>query len=72
MGRLFRGEDEVGLVLVQVEPFAEVVGVAPTDAAQAELHDYDDKRFAHYGETLRVSWTDEEESRRLKASEFGT
>lgn len=99
VGRLFRDEMEVGLVLVEVEPYAEQVAghlwwtrwdtsrdvlwlwtlvdgkfsdtVVPDDAADAELRDYDAGRFQHYGDSLRVMWTDDEESRRLRATEFG-
>lgn len=99
MGRLFRGDDEVGLVLVEVEPYAEQVGgrlwwtrwtptrdvvwtwtvvdgrfsdsLVPEDAADDELQAYDTGRFDHYGETLDARWTDEAESRLVRASRFG-
>lgn len=99
VGRLFRDEVEVGLALVEVEPYAEQVGgrlwwtrwdnsrdvlwlwtlvdgtfsdtLVPDDAAAAELQDYDAGSFEHYGESLRVLWTDREESRRLRSTEFG-
>ena len=99
VGRLFRDEEEVGLVLVEVEAYAEQVGgrlwwtrwgpsqdvlwlwtlvdgdfsdtLVPDDAAEGELSDYDAGRFEHAGEVLHVQWTDEQESRRLRASQFG-
>lgn len=98
VGRLFRGEDEVGFVLVEVEPYAEQVGghlwwtrwdksrdvlwvwtlvdgtfsdsLVPDDAADAELRDYYEGRLQLYGDSLRVVWADEEESRRLRSTEF--
>ncbi len=99
IGRLFRGPDEVGFVLVAVEPYAEQSGgrlwwrrwdrtrdllwlwtivdgqfsddLVPDDASEDELQEYDEGRFSHYGETLRVQWTDPDESKRLRASQFG-
>ena len=99
VGRLLRDGDEVGLVLVEVEPYAEQVGghlwwtrwgatrdllwlwtlvdgsfsdtLVPDDATEDELRDFDAGRFVQYGEVLGVRWTDEEESRRLRASQLG-
>ena len=99
VGRLFRDDAEVGLVLIEVEPYCEQVGgylwwrrwgqtrdvlwvwtvvdgnfsdsLVPDDASVDELRDYDAGRFGHYGETLRVVWTDHAESEHLRASQFG-
>lgn len=35
------------------------------------LQDHDSGRFEYYGEVLRVVWTDDAESQRLRASRFG-
>lgn len=99
VGRLFRGDEEVGLVLVQVQAYAEQVGgylwwrrwgptrdllwlwtvvngqfsdeLVPDDATEEELAAFDECRYRHYGETLRVRWTGPEESARLRSSVFG-
>ena len=99
VGRLFRGDDEAGLVLVRISANAEQVGGrlwwrrwGPTkdelwlsimvdgrfedswvqaDQIPDELAAYDAECFLHYGQRLRVEWTDAEESAQLRASHFG-
>lgn len=99
VGRLFRAEAEVGLVLLEVEPYARRLGgrlwwtrwaasrdvmwlwtlvegvfadtLVPDDEVDRELRAYEAGRFEHHGEWLRVLWTDEDESRDLRASQFG-
>lgn len=45
--------------------------VVPAENAERQLRDDAEGRFEHYGEYLRAQWTDGEESRRLRSSEFG-
>jgi hypothetical protein len=45
--------------------------LVPDDATEEELAAYDECRFRHYGETLRVRWTDAEESAHFRSSVFG-
>ncbi len=45
--------------------------LVPDDTAEDELRDYDEGRYSHQGETLRVQWTDLDESKRLNAAHFG-
>jgi len=40
------------------------------EASQEELLRYDEGRFDYYGESLRVVWTDPEESARLRQGHF--
>lgn len=98
MGRLFRSDAEVGVVLVCVEPVAEAAGghlwwtrwgastdvlwlwtmvegrfddaYVPRDATEEELRAFDEGRFLHFGQELRVEWLDAEESARVKAATF--
>lgn len=42
----------------------------PEEVVDKELAEYDVGRFAYYGEPLRVSWTDLEESKRLREAHF--
>lgn len=100
VGRLMRGDGEVGYVLVEVEPYSRQVSghlwwrqwgptrdvlwlwtivddhfsdhLVPDETSEDELRAYSAGRFEYLGERLRVLWTDTEESRRLRASQFGT
>lgn len=85
VGRLLRGDAEVGYLLVEVEPYSEQVNGhlwwrrwGPTrdvlwlDTSEDELLGYSTGQFEYYGERLRVLWTDTDESRRLRATQFGT
>ncbi|MDP9444461.1 MAG: hypothetical protein M3P83_09000 [Actinomycetota bacterium] len=44
----------------------------PADAIDDELADYDAGRFDYYAELLCVTWTDPDESERLREQHFGT
>lgn len=98
MGRLYRADVAVGVVLVRVEPVAEAVGghlwwtrwgpttdvlwlwtmvedrvddsYVPHGGAEAELTSFDDGRFLHDDEELRVEWLDPAESARVRAATF--
>ena len=100
VGQLLRDGEDVGWVLVQVEPYSRQVGghlwwsrwgrtqdllsvwyivngnfsdaVVPDEFSENELRDYDAGRFAaDNGDTLSLVWLNPEESKRVRASQFG-